>query len=354
MKPAPADRVLDWVRTHPMPNGRILSVCLWGPKGVGKTSWIGGYARQRSIGFRGYHPAHDNSGSDVVGLQMIDTKRERTVRARPLWLPGKDDPILFETAGVLFVDEINRAPKAVLQGLLEPIGEGSIKNIGWQCPEGWGFVCAANPPSSGYQVGELDEAMMDRLLHVPMGFDAARWAAWAGTTEVHEDILNFTTIHPRLLTGEEVQLPKELHIDATPRSMEFLSRLYEPDMDRQLLHTLALGLIGPEGTKAFFEYINASQEDKPVTAEEVIAGKVEKLGIHITSGKEELVEASQVLVLAMMIRYKPTEHAIGQVARFLRMLGEHRFKTFWTEIVLAAPHWAKPLKEELEKRSKAS
>ena len=89
---------------------------------------------------------------------------------------------------------------------MEPLGEGSIDQCGWRLPEDWGFVCAANPPRPGYDVDELDEALMDRMLHVPLGFDVVRWIAWAETTDIPEDVVGFTARFPELMAEAQTDL----------------------------------------------------------------------------------------------------------------------------------------------------
>src|ERR1039458_10275810 len=100
------ETVMDWVRGHPLPEGRIIPVCLWGSSGIGKTTWVGSYCSKRRLGFRPYYPVHDTQGSDVVGLARIDEQIDRTVYARPMWLPSEDDPVIFERDGLIFIDEI--------------------------------------------------------------------------------------------------------------------------------------------------------------------------------------------------------------------------------------------------------
>jgi hypothetical protein len=346
------ETVLDWVRAHPMPDGRIISVCLWGPRGVGKTAWVRGYTRQRNIGFRGYHPAHDTSGADIVGLPMLDEVLERTVYARPLWLPAANDPVVFERTGVLFIDELNRAPLAVLQGLLEPIGEGSIEHSGWRCPPGWGFVCAANPPGEGYAVSNLDAALMDRMVHIPMGFDAVRWTAWAGSADIHPDLVTFTALNAPMMADHDISLPTTLDIGPTPWAIEYLSRLYEPGMNRQLLNTISQGLIGREATESLLAHIDT--DERPVSADEVLSGQLTRLGAHRASGRDDLLEASQTLVLAMMVRYTVSPEAAQLVSRYMQMLGRERASAMWEAMLGQAPHWAPELREAVAQPASAT
>jgi GTPase SAR1 family protein len=337
------EHVLDWVRAHPLPDKRIIPICLWGDSGVGKSSWVNGYCQQYHLGFRVYYPAHDTTGADIVGQAHIDLHNERTVYARPMWLPSDTDAVVFEDSGVLFIDEINRAPKAVLRGLMEPLGEGRISHSGWVLPVLWGFVCAANPPGEASDVDLLDKALVNRMLHIPMGFDAVRWAAWAGGADVHPDLITFTARYPNAVASAEPELPPT--IQATPRTIEYLSRLYEPGMDRELLAMLAEGLIGAEPTAQFLAHVDSPE--RPVSAEEVFSDDafVGRVAAHRAQNRDDLLDASETLVLAGLVRYRSSPEAALRVARYLQALGPERAKSVWGRLTYVAPHWQKAVQD---------
>jgi hypothetical protein len=344
--PATIEKVIDWVRQHPLPDGRIIPVCIWGERGAGKTSFVRSYCSQRQLGFRGYHPAHDNSGSDIVGIAYLDEKLERTVYARPMWLPSENDSVMWQKTGVLFIDELNRASLPVLQGLYEPLGEGTIEHSGWKLPRSWGFICAANPPKEGYDVNHLDDALMDRMVHVPLNFDVIRWAAWAGKAKVHPDLVSFTARFPTMVAEAEAALPDEIEIKTTPRSLEYLARLYEPGMSEKLLKLLGTGLIGESAADSLIAHLKS--DEKPVSAEEIFSGHFdERLGAHITQGREDLLEASQTLLVSMMTQYKPDAQVVPHLVRYMHLIGRERAKSLWDKIADQAPHWLDPLRQAL-------
>lgn len=327
------------------------------------TQFVRSYTTERELGFRGYHPAHDSDGSDIIGLPYLNERIERTVYARPMWLPGKNDALEWDREGIIFIDEINRAPKPVLAGLMEPLGEGTLRKAGWELPKGWSFVVAANPPNDKYQVIELDEALMDRMLHVALGFDPVRWAAWAGKTEVDPEIVGFLAKNPEMMAEAEPRMPDEIEIQATPRTLEYLARLYEPGMDQDLLRVLAHGLIGKQAGEEFIRHVNGT--DKPVTAEEVFSCAFqEKLASHIANGRVDLVEASMTLLVAMMSRFKLgrdergqlTEksrrdlHSVVTYVQMLSRLGAEHPERFLQLVWDQARHWVPALEEGLGMR----
>jgi len=350
----PTERLLDWVRARPLPDKRIIPVCLWGEAGIGKTAWISAYCKQRNQGFQVYYPAHDSTGADITGLAYIDVHTERTVHARPTWLVSDDDAVQFNREGVIFIDEINRAPKPVLRGLMEPLGEGRIAHSGWRLGERWSFVCAANPPGSSYDVEPLDDALMNRLLHVPMTFDAVRWSSWAGATHIHPDLIGFTVQYPEAVASMEQGLPAGVKPQATPRSVEYLGRLYEHDMDEELLLVLATGLIGETAATQLIDHLHTPE--RAVTAEEVLTSDdfLERIHAHRVAHRDDLLDASQRLMLAMMHRFKSSPEAAERVALYMQALGTERSKAVWEQIKIVTPYWAEALSTAAKKTAKRS
>lgn len=339
------EEILNWTREHTLSHGRKIPVCIWSPRGAGKTQLIRNYCASRELGFRGYHPAHDADGSDIVGIAYRDEDLQRTMHARPMWLPGKNDAIEWQKEGIIFIDEINRANTKVLNGLLEPLGEGTLEKSNWELPEGWQFVLAANPPIPGYDVNPLDEAMMNRMIHVPLDFDVISWASWAETADLPRELISFTARYPDMFTANnDGELPDTIQPQATPRTMEYLARLYEPGMDEDLLLHLAKGLIGKVPGEAFVAHTKAV--DKPVSAEEILTGKFsEKLGAHINNNRDDLVNASEVLLLSYLSKFTidQADKLFPNIVAYIQMLGADRGSKFLISLKEYAPEWYPPV-----------
>lgn len=267
---APHD-LFDWIRAHPMPDGRMIPVVIWGSKGTGKTQQIKAYCKDRGLEIRSYHPAHDTNGQDILGQPRTDPDTGKVSYSLPEWLPTEPG-----NGGVWFIDEINRAQTAVLAGLMEPLGEGTIAQSNWKIPEGWMIIAAANPTETGYLVEEVDEAMVDRMLHYSPGWEAPVWGHWAKTKGgVHPDIVDFVFQNPETLPAVtdlgQSQLPHEIEgkLGATPRSLTYFASLYEPDMPEGMLRVIVHGLLGRKAGDAFVETLNRAE--KPLRAEEILA-----------------------------------------------------------------------------------
>lgn len=266
------DELLSHVRDpdHRLPDGRCVPVCIWGGRGAGKTAQVKAFCDARNLEMRIYHPAHDKDGQDIVGTPIIDDETGKVSFALPDWLPTDED-----SEGVWFIDEINRANEDVLAGLMEPLGEGTISQSGWKLPRGWQIVVAANPTEVGYGVSELDEAMIDRMLHYNPGWEAPVWGKWALGAGVSPDIVDFALRRTEnLATASDLggfQLPKEIEekLAATPRSLTYFAALYRREMPTRLLRVVGQGLIGRDAVDSFIEMI--SIEGRPLSGSLILS-----------------------------------------------------------------------------------
>lgn len=302
------EELLDLVRTHPLSDGRCVPVCLWGSRGIGKTQVLESYARERGLELCKYHPAHDTTGSDIVGIPFIDEQTERTAYALPDWLP-QDGP--DNHGGVFFIDEINRAGLAVLQGLMEVLGEGSIAQSGWKLPPSWIIVCAANPPGQDYDVNRMDEAMMDRLLHFNFTWNAPSWTVWAEGSGIDAKVVDFALQNPDLIEGGFSELPMNIQPVATPRALEYLGALYSPDMELRMLRVIGQGLIGREGTEQMIE--KHLDPEQPLSGEQIVSGGFDEvIKRWRAESREDLMLASTARLAGLLQTREPARNLAAQ------------------------------------------
>jgi hypothetical protein len=309
------------------------------------TQQIKAYARARGLKQTTYQPAHDINGGDIVGQAYTDADSGLTKYALPAWLPTDNDP-----PGLLFIDEINRAPEVVLAGLMEPLGEGTIAQSGWTLPRDWNIVAAANPSELGYMVQQVDEAMVDRLLHYAPGWDAPGWAAWAHGAGLSDEIINFPLKHPALISSGEAQLPHELveKLRATPRSLAYLNALFERGMNEGLLRVVTEGLLGREPAEAFRSGLNGEQ---PLSYEQIYQGQYDEIlqgwsdTEALMNNSDDLIRASSERCIAHLVVQQPTSNDPGQeetarrVGRYFARLPSHLRDEALTSLSRSAAEW---------------
>jgi hypothetical protein len=231
----------------------------------------------RGLHFKGYQPALSNQGSDIVGIPYLDEETKTMRYALPSWLPKEGDPEVEDgRGGIIFIDEVNRAPQEVMQGLFEPLGEGEISLAGWKLPPGWSFVCAANPNETGYKVNEMDVAFLNRLINYAPGWSETEWVNWAlKNGKIPAKVIDFVLQVPNRVERGEARLPGDVNPAATPRSLTYLGALYEEGMPLRMLHTLGMGLIGEDAIEEFIRIHLEGEEIQPLSGPEILRGRSE-------------------------------------------------------------------------------
>lgn len=213
----------------------------------------------------------DLRGPDEVVEWAIDEAKKRglghlfsirTVNAPPSWLPQPG------TAGILFLDEANRAQKEVRQGSFQLVLDRVVGQI--PLPSRWIIVSANNPPDTvgegmGYRVSRTDDrAFLSRFCHLAVEPTSREWLAWARRAGVDPRVRAFLAMNGANYLGST--RPIRMHaIDPSPRSWAMLSNLVSPvpaevegapayTLDDELVTAVASGLVGVDATRAWFAF----------------------------------------------------------------------------------------------------
>lgn len=265
---------------------------LIGPTGIGKTETILALAREMKLpcivlNLSTLEPV------DLTGLPQI---RNGITEYAP--------PSILSQAGcgILFLDEINRVAQLMLNPLLQLITLRRLNR--YVLPAGWLIVAAANPQDDdGYQVEELDLALVSRFVRVRVEPDAQAWAEWARAqaTEnpnlaLHSSVLAFVENSPKVFDGKL----------SNPRAWTWISDLIKRAMasgeDLQTLHLAVQGIVGAQLAQAFRRVLRDGAAALPPTPQEVLKsyGKVRARVQALTkSGDHATINSlcSQILVL---------------------------------------------------------
>lgn len=242
-----------------VPGGpRPTPVCLWGLHGIGKTELVRELARHRGCEFVYIAPAQFEEMGDLVGMPRIfdDPAAGPVTRfAPPEWAPRREGP------GILLLDDVNRADDRILRGIMQLLQYYEL--VSWSLPLRWLIVLTANPDSGDYSVTAMDDAMLNRMLHVTMEFDVQAWARWAERTGVDSRGINFVLAYPELATGRRT----------TPRSLvQFFQAIESIESLRDNLSMIKLlgdASLDEETTQAFIQFVHL-QLDRLPTPEDLL------------------------------------------------------------------------------------
>ncbi|MBM4354183.1 MAG: AAA family ATPase [Deltaproteobacteria bacterium] len=239
------ERVRELVRRIAERQVRV-PILLVGPMGVGKSWVVKEAARTLGIECIDLRLAQHEPG-DLIGLPRMDSGK--TIWARPSWWPEPD------TRGILFLDELNRAPQDVRQAVFQLVTEWRLHTH--ELPPGWVIVSAINPDSGDYQVESLDIAMLRRFCQIKVVAIAADWIRWARTYGIHSGIIEFVTTHPDMLARKE-----EFRIEAlpTPEGFRLVDAMLKAGvMERGTSQEIVAGLVGDVAGTALRRHLDKGE-----------------------------------------------------------------------------------------------
>jgi len=192
-----------------------LSVMLWGPPGVGKSSIAAQTARAHGLEFIDLRLSQ-LAPTDLRGLPVPEGGVSR-------WFPPEFLP--REGEGVLFLDELNMAPPT-LQGIAQQLILD--RKVGsYELPEGWYVWAAGNRKEDRAAVFDMPAPLANRFLHLEVEPDFESFKAYAFASGLHERILAFLAFRPGLLHHPDPKSPAW----PSPRSWEMASHLLKAGLD---------------------------------------------------------------------------------------------------------------------------
>ena len=220
-------------------------VCIWGTHGLGKTDMVKDYANNRNWKFRYIAPAQFEEMGDLHGMPYISENKDgskQTIYSAPDWVPTEEGP------GILLIDDMNRADDRILRGCMQLLQNYELAS--WKLPPKWQIVVTANPEGGDYSVTPMDEAMLTRMIHTTMKFDAKVWAEWATSAGIDPRGISFVLTYPELINSSRT----------TPRSItqffNLIRNINDLKQNLELVYSLALSSIDEITANSFISFIN--------------------------------------------------------------------------------------------------
>ncbi|MBX2876711.1 MAG: AAA family ATPase [Saprospiraceae bacterium] len=222
-------------------------VCIWGLHGIGKTEIVRDLAKRKGYGFTYIAPAQFEEMGDLLGMPAIEG--DQTIFRAPDWVPQE------EKAGILLIDDVNRADDRILRGIMQLLQNYEL--ISWRLPKGWQIILTANPDGGDYSVTPLDDAMLTRMMHITLTFDEKEWAAWAMSNSIDNRGIDFVLTYPEIVQGQRT----------TPRTLVQFFQAIAPieKLEDQLGLVKILGdsCLDEETVAAFVAFVQESLQQLP-------------------------------------------------------------------------------------------
>jgi len=268
--------------------GRVpLSVMIWGPPGVGKSSIVAQVASETQLSLIDLRLSQ-LAPTDLRGLPVPG-------RGVARWLPPEFLPRTGR--GVLLLDELNMAPPA-MQGIAQQLILD--RRVGsYEVPVGWFVWAAGNRREDRASVFEMPAPLANRFIHLTVQPDLAAFRTWGMANRVHEQVLAFLAFRPLLLHCPSPTEPAW----PSPRSWAMASQLLSVGVPVE-------AAVGPEAGAEFraFTRLYASLPD----LDAICAGTA--------SGATYPTEASARYAVGLGLVYRARtaaamEHALRWMAR---------------------------------------
>ncbi len=242
-----------------------------GPVGCGKTEAITSFAKENGLGFKeirlSNHDVTDLMGLPTVHREVNDNGEVTDIYAE--WvrcgcLPSEKDPD-FKEKGILFLDEITNADKAVGKAAWQ-LADASRKVGGYKLPMGWMVVLAGNGPRDGGAYVALESAVFTRCVSFRLEPDVQGWERWAiGSGYMDPAVIGFIKHDNNALWGGELSFEQleDGCVFPTPRSWALCSRQLRAmgdHLDYNVVERIASHTVGQPTASQFASFYTFKEQ----------------------------------------------------------------------------------------------
>lgn len=270
-----------------------IPMMIWSAPGIGKSSAIQQVAEELGYGFIDLRLSLLNP-VDLRGLPYINKKTHKAEWLEPDFLPNGGSA----EKGILFLDEINLAPQAVMAAGYQLILDRQLGK--YKLPEGWKVIAAGNRAEDHAHVTKFPAPLANRFVHIELEHDIEEWQSWAVKTGIAEQIVAFLSKMPQHL----FRMPKAGEQSfPTPRSWAQASKLYS-------LHHSISSAVG-EGIEAEFMSFLSVYEELP-DVERILRGEKEPV--------PDTKKVDVLYALSMSIVYRATPKHLANLFKYLDKL----------------------------------
>lgn len=234
-----------------------------GRHGIGKSAGVYQFATEENMEVAEIRVGLMADAGDLVGIQeflkcLKTGNAYATKHILPDWfmkaVSDVENAAATDKGVIIFIDELNRGHKDLLQAIFELVYDRSLKGV--KMRDNCFIVAASNPPTDDYAVLDFaDSAFQDRFCHIklePSHEEFLQFGKTMGKMEL--SVIDFLADYPQMLEMEG----KPFNLDfVTPsrRSWDRLSKVLQvvdsnPDYKEVELE-LMFGIVGEKAALAY-------------------------------------------------------------------------------------------------------
>ncbi len=220
-------------------------IFLWGAPGIGKSQIIAQVAKEKNYNLIDIRAVLLDP-VDLRGLPRITSDGQAT------WCPPSFLPKENNTEnGIVFLDELNAAPPLVQAACYQLILDRRIGE--YKLPDGWTVIAAGNNDKDRAVTHRMPTALANRMVHINMETSTDDWLLWAEKSNIRGEIIAFMRFRPMLLHDFDPQSASKAF--ASPRSWEFVSRILDAHVHKDIEYELFQGTIGMTAATEFIGFL---------------------------------------------------------------------------------------------------
>jgi hypothetical protein len=246
------------------------AIMLVGIHGIGKSEYVKKYFESRGYAVIMLFLGQMADAGDLIGLpdrtivtfsyDGKEVSQKITEFCPPKWWPRDNNTKL-----VLFLDEFNRGKPEVYQCVMDMALNRQLNGL--KLPEQTRIIAAINPLDDkfGYQVTELDPALLDRFNVYGFAPSRKEWIYWAIDNKVHKLIIGFIAKFG-VMHLDPPSNGKMGVVYPSRRSWVRLSNIIKKnpkilsEEDFITLRDISAGIVGEAASSAFYAFIKEQKK----------------------------------------------------------------------------------------------
>lgn len=223
---------------------------LIGKHGLGKSSVVAQWCKENGYEMVDVRLGQMADAGDIIGLPEFHTDEngKYTKYVLPDFFPRKPNTVIF-------LDEINRASKDLLQAVFELIYDKRLKGVA--LPANCHIIAASNPATDDYAVLDFsDSAFQDRFVHLEFSPSEKEFVDYMKDVKgfTSSGFLAFLQEDPRMMDDANLQGIDMSFVKPSRRSWDAalqIEAMYDAGkMDKNMFMSIVSGIVGATATIA--------------------------------------------------------------------------------------------------------